>query len=75
MPFPVETLTAILLIGLFAYLILGISGFGSALVGIPLLVHFLPLQVVVPLVVLTDFCATLSTGLKFKHDVDFGELK
>ena len=75
MPFPAETLTAILLIGLFAYLILGISGFGSALVGIPLLVHFLPLPVVVPLVVLTDFCATLSTGVKFKHDVDVGELK
>jgi len=48
MPFPLETLIATPLIGLLAYIILGISGFGSALVTIPLLVHFLPLQTVVP---------------------------
>ena len=41
MPFPPETLIAVPLIGLLAYVILGISGFGSALVTIPLLVHFL----------------------------------
>jgi len=75
MPFPAETLIAIPLIGLLAYTILGISGFGSALVTIPLLVHFLPLQTVVPLVVMVDFLATATTGLRFREHVEFVELK
>jgi uncharacterized membrane protein YfcA len=75
MPFPLETLIAIPLIGLLAYVILGISGFGSALVTIPLLVHFMPLQVVVPLVVMVDFLATATTGLRFRADVEVAEMK
>jgi uncharacterized membrane protein YfcA len=75
MPFPLETLIAIPLIGLLAYIILGISGFGSALVTIPLLVHFLPLQSVVPLVVTVDFLATASNGLRFREHVEVAELK
>lgn len=75
MPFPFETLIAIPLIGLLAYIILGISGFGSALVTIPLLVHFLPLQTVVPLVVMVDFLATATTGLRFREHVELAELK
>lgn len=75
MPFPTETLIAVPLIGLLAYIILGISGFGSALVTIPLLVHFLPLQSVVPLVVMVDFLATASNGLRFREQVDVSELK
>ena len=75
MPFPLETLIATPLIGLLAYIILGISGFGSALVSIPLLVHFLPLQTVVPLVVLVDFLATATTGIKFRNEVETAELK
>jgi uncharacterized membrane protein YfcA len=75
MPFPVETLIAIPLIGLLAYIILGISGFGSALVTIPLMVHFLPLQTVVPLVVMVDFLATVTTGLRFREHVELVELR
>jgi len=75
MPFPLETLIAVPLIGLLAYIILGISGFGSALVSIPLLAHFLPLQSVVPLVVMVDFLATVSNGLRFREHVELTELK
>ena len=75
MPFSAETLVAIPLIGLLAYIILGISGFGSALVTIPLMVHFLPLQTVVPLVVMVDFIATLTTGLRFRDQVETIELR
>jgi uncharacterized protein len=75
MPFPLETLVAVPLIGLLAYIILGISGFGSALVTIPLLVHFLPLQTVVPLVVTVDFLATVSSGVRFREHVELAELK
>ena len=75
MPFSPETLFAVPLIGLLAYTILGISGFGSALVTIPLLVHFLPLQAVVPLVVTVDFLATVTNGVRFREHVDVAELK
>src|SRR5258708_5873051 len=75
MPFPPETLIAVPLTGLLAYIILGISGFGSALVAIPLLVHFLPLQSVVPLVVIVDFVATESNGVRFREHVEIAELK
>ena len=75
MPFPLETIVAVPLIGLLAYIILGISGFGSALVTIPLLVHFLPLQTVVPLVVMVDFLATVSNGVRFREHVELAELK
>jgi uncharacterized membrane protein YfcA len=68
-------MVAVPLIGLLAYIILGISGFGSALVTIPLLVHFLPLQTVVPLVVTVDFLATVSNGVRFREHVDLTELK
>jgi len=44
---------------LLAYLVRGISGFGSALVAVPLLVHFLPLTFVVPWVVVMDTLAAL----------------
>ena len=75
MPFPLETLVAVPLIGLLAYIILGISGFGSALVSIPLLVQFMPLQTVVPLVVTVDFLATMVNGVKFREHVAVAELK
>jgi uncharacterized membrane protein YfcA len=44
---------------LLAYLVRGISGFGSALVAVPLLAHFMPLTFVVPWVVVTDTLAAL----------------
>jgi len=44
---------------LLAYLVRGISGFGSALVAVPLLAHFLPLTFVVPWVIVMDTLAAL----------------
>ena len=55
----------ILLAGLIlfvAYFIRGISGFGSGLVAIPLLAHLLPLQFVVPWILLLDFTASVALG-------------
>lgn len=58
-----------------AYTIFGISGFGSALVSIPLLAHFLPLKTVVPMVVLLDFSAAASTGWQARREVERAEVK
>jgi uncharacterized membrane protein YfcA len=75
MPFPPETIAALALVALAAYVIVGISGFGSALVSIPLLAHFLPLTTILPMLVMVDFTATLTNGLKFRRDIDVNELK
>lgn len=45
-----------------AYFIRGITGFGSGLIAVPLLALNLPLTFVVPLILLTDFTASLTLG-------------
>jgi uncharacterized membrane protein YfcA len=75
MPFPPETIAALALVALVAYVIVGISGFGSALVSIPLLAHFLPLTTILPMLVMVDFTATLAKGFKFRRYIDVAELK
>lgn len=45
-----------------AYLIRGITGFGSGLIAVPLLALFLPLTFVVPLLLLLDFTASIVIG-------------
>jgi uncharacterized protein len=63
-----------LLTVLLGYIVLGLSGFGSALVIVPLLTWHWPLTLVVPLVLLIDVPASLlHTGLNLKH-VAWGEI-
>lgn len=57
-----EQIAAAAAILLAAYVIRGITGFGSGLIAVPLLALFLPLQFVVPLVLLLDFTASLVLG-------------
>lgn len=65
-----EQIAAAAAILLGAYFIRGITGFGSGLISVPLLALFLPLQFVVPLVLLLDFTASLVLGgVHFKHVV------
>lgn len=72
---PTDILIAAPIVIFAAYTIFGISGFGSALISIPLLAHFLPLKTVVPMMVLLDFSAAFSTGLRFRGDVEVAEVK
>lgn len=65
---------AVAAILLAAYFIRGITGFGSGLIAVPLLALFMPLQFVVPLVLLLDFSASLVLGgVHFKR-VQWGEI-
>lgn len=57
-----------------AYLVRGLTGFGSGLIAIPLLTLLLPLQAVVPLIVLLDYTASVSQGLRWHKDVRWREL-
>lgn len=56
------------------YFIFAITGFGAALITIPVLSHFLPLPFVLPLAVLLDVSAALVMGVRFQRDADRGEL-
>ena len=57
-----------------AYFIFGVSGFGSSIIAVPILVLFFPLQFVVPLMVILDLCAAIYLGGKSYQEADKKEL-
>jgi uncharacterized membrane protein YfcA len=71
---PLEVLVFAPLIVITAYVIFGITGFGSTLVAVPLLAHLFPLKVVIPMMVLLDCIGSISMGLKLRADVNKREL-
>jgi hypothetical protein len=75
MSFSLSVLAAEAVIVLIAYAVLAIAGFGSALISIPLLALLLPVKMVIPLVLIVDFTATVTTGLRFRKDIALDELK
>lgn len=60
---------------LVAYFIRGISGFGSGLIAVPLLAHLLPLTFVVPLILVTDFTASLLLGVHVRRHARWDEIR
>ena len=58
-----------------AYVIFGISGFGSTLIAAPLLAHVYPLKFVIPMIVLLDCVGAISMGVRLRADVNKAELK
>jgi uncharacterized protein len=65
----IEVLIFAPLIILIAYIIFGMSGFGSTLIAVPLLAHLLPLKFVIPMVVLLDCVSAISMGFRLRADV------
>lgn len=65
-------LTGMILFG--AYLVRGISGFGSGLIAIPLLATMQPLTLVVPLVVLLDYLGSTAQGVGGYRSIRWHEL-
>jgi uncharacterized membrane protein YfcA len=61
---PWLALAAIPLIVLLAYTVFGATGFGSSLIGVPLLAHLLPLTFAVPFITLLDAGATTTQGIR-----------
>jgi uncharacterized protein len=75
MAFPAEALVLAPLIVLSGYIVLGLGGFGSALVAMPLLALLLPIKLVVPLMLLLDFVGMATQGVRLRRDLDKRELK
>lgn len=57
-----------------AFFIRGIAGFGSGLIAIPILTLMLPLSLVVPVMVMLDYIASLSHGLKNRDEIRWKEI-
>lgn len=57
-----------------AYIIFGMTGFGSAVVCVPLLAYFFPLKFVIPFVCILDILASGLTGLKNIQHIDKKEV-
>ncbi len=74
MPFPLEAVLLGPLIVLCGYVVLGVGGFGSALVSMPLLALVLPIKMVVPIMLLLDFVGMLTQGVRLRRDLDHSEM-
>lgn len=74
MPLPPDTLLIAALVVAGAFVVFGITGFGSTILAVPLLAHLLPLKFVIPMFVLLDFGAALRTGFKFHSTIAVREL-
>ncbi|MEO8312396.1 MAG: sulfite exporter TauE/SafE family protein [Caldimonas sp.] len=71
---PLLTVAAAALAVTLAYTVFGLTGFGAAIVGVPLLAHVVPIRFAVPMMLVFDLCAGLLLGLRNRRDVDRGEL-
>ena len=69
-----ESIALIGLVIVFAYTVVGTTGFGASITAVPLLVHLLPLTTVVPMMVLFDLCAGLLLGGRNFKVIDRREL-
>jgi len=57
-----------------AYLVRGISGFGSGLIAIPMLTLVHPLTLVVPLVVILDFLGSAAQGIRNRDAIQWADI-
>src|SRR5690348_18431065 len=71
---PDHVLLAAPFIVLLGYTIFGATGFGSSIISVPGLAHFFPLTFTVPLITATDAVASLSTALRYRRLVAWGEV-
>jgi uncharacterized protein len=74
-PFDLLTFAVAAMVVFGAYVVFGISAFGAGLFVVPILSHFLPVEFVLPLVVLLDVSASLTLGVRISREADWSELK
>lgn len=60
----IDTVAPLAFIILFAYTVFGLTGFGSAITAMPLLVQLIPIRMAVPLMLIYDLASGLLLGLK-----------
>ncbi|MDA8108356.1 MAG: sulfite exporter TauE/SafE family protein [Betaproteobacteria bacterium] len=73
MPFSLSTFALAALIVGAAYTVLGLAGFGSTVIAMPLLAQLLPIRFAVPLMMLLDLSMMLLFGLRLRRGVRLDE--
>ena len=73
MSLPLETFALAALVVAIAYVIFGLTGFGSTVVAVPLLALILPLKFAVPLMMLLDLAATVMLGARLRKGLRLDE--
>ena len=63
------------LVVLAGYTVMGLTGFGSTMITVPILAHFLPISFLVPLMAVIDVACSLTIGGRGHKEVARGELK
>jgi uncharacterized protein len=58
-----------------AYTVFGLSGFGSTVIAVPILAHFLPVSYLVPLMALLDMTSATIMGTQGREHVSKEEIK
>jgi uncharacterized protein len=58
-----------------AYTVFGLSGFGSTIISVPILAHFLPVSYLVPLMALLDLASASIMGTQGREHVSKPEMK
>jgi len=58
-----------------AYTVFGLSGFGSTVISVPILAHFLPVSYLVPLMALLDMTSATIMGTQGREHVSREEMK
>jgi uncharacterized membrane protein YfcA len=74
MAFGMETVVLLALIVMLAYTVFGLTGFGSSITAMPMLVQVIPLKMAVPLMLIFDLASGLLLGLRNRHAVNRKEL-
>ncbi len=69
-----DTIALLALIVLMAYTVFGLTGFGSSITAMPLLVQVIPLKMAVPLMLMFDLCSGLLMGMRNRRVIDRKEL-
>ncbi len=72
LPFETFALAALIVTG--AYVIFGLTGFGSTVIAVPLLALVLPLKFAVPLMMMLDLAATLMLGARVRKGIRIDEV-
>ena len=72
---PVATVCSVALIIVLAYIVYGLTGFGSSITAIPLLAQLIPLHTAVPLMLIFDLCVGVLMGLHNRKLIDRSEVR
>lgn len=73
LPFAIVFPAALVIV--LAYVVYGLTGFGSSITAIPLLAQLLPLRTAVPLMLIFDLCVGLLMGMNNRKVIDRGEVR